>query len=127
MRLILPASLILIGGISLAVVAADPPGDEPAPTLEQLKERLEKLEDRVGALEAERPRRFAPVPAPGPRLRPRPPRQGDMQPVPPGYAPPRQQPSEERVPESWRRFEFNGQDYYIIPVDDVSSDAAAKH
>ena len=115
MRLILPASLILIGGISLAVVAADPPGDEPAPTLEQLKERLERLEDRVAALEAERPRRF--VPAPGPRLRPRPPRDGDLQPLPPDFVPPRQQPEEERVPEGWRRFEFNGQDYYIIPVD----------
>jgi hypothetical protein len=106
-------------------------------TNKQLLKRIEQLEKRIAALES-RPRGpYVPLqpyvpgkpnpqvtPTPDypsnypPHLPPRAPQHGPYFPSPPkGYTEPPVQP-DKRVPDSWQRFEFNGQYFYIIPVDE---------
>jgi hypothetical protein len=70
-------------------------GDEPrvADPLSLLVRRVEALENRVAQLER------GPQPATGP--------------YPPVSPPPSEQ---NRVPENWRPFQFNGQTSYIVPI-----------
>lgn len=108
------AALMVIAGVTLAVVADQPDSSEKEPAAQQLLERIEKLEKRVAALEAKQPRRVAPA-LPAPQL----PKEWRLQPSPRDDAPSRRLPPDESVPDNWQRFEFNGQDFYIVPIDEI--------
>lgn len=122
-----PAVLVLLTACSLPLFADEPPSkpalsestEQPqfSPTEQKLLARIQQLEERIAALEA-RPRaqrRESPNAQP-PRLRQR------VQPIPRDRAPARP-PSNENVPDSWQRLEFNGQTFYIIPADDLGQNA----
>lgn len=99
----------LVAAVLIAPVAlADDPGgarQKNKPTRATLLDRIEKLEKRVAELEGE-----TPVPT---RYRPTPP------PTPTPYSGSSRHPAatEQAVPESWGRFQFNGQWFYIVPTE----------
>jgi hypothetical protein len=99
---------------------------------QQLLNRIEALEQRIIQLEtAVHPRQFAPpnstngafypsppiAPQPGPAYPPH------VQPIPPQpqAVPPYQPVPRTQVPETWQPFKFNGQWFYIVPVDQVDA------
>jgi hypothetical protein len=91
-------------------------------TKEQLLQRVEQLEKRIASLEARLGRPYAP---PKYLAQPQPiqpaPKVPQWTPAPPTPQPWRIMPPMQpdgNVPRSWQRFEFNGQYFYIIPVDE---------
>jgi hypothetical protein len=137
MRLTLAVIFVMMF-FSVPTVAEDanaPRTDEDTSN-QQLLERIEELEKRVAALESRLASPYAPpqpyrpgkpyphvTPAPSypPYSPPRAPQHSPYSPNPPrGYIEPKVQP-DERVPDSWQRFEFNGQYFYIIPVDEFEN------
>jgi len=89
-----------------------------------LRKRIAELEKRVAALEARiiaapayPPAHVAPqapapyaTPVPPTPYQPAPPRDRHSAPVPP---------KNDAVPDTWQRFEFNGQYFYIVPADKI--------
>ena len=116
---IVAISLMFVGGSVIYTVADEPRDariDETASN-EQLFRRLGELEQRIAVLESRilgYPVSPKVYPAPYHAAPPVPPR-GPVLRAPDAAASPAQ--DDRRVPESWQRFEFNGQYFYIIPVD----------
>ncbi len=77
------------------------PEKKNAPPIERLLDRIEELEARVAQLE----KRQAMVAIPY------------QQPIPPSIAPQVPYAQGQPVPKGWKRKEFNGQYYYIVPLD----------
>ena len=132
MRFIFSIALLLIVTVHSVADDADAKLSDGDPVEQQLLQRIANLEQRIARLEASLNQpQYAPPsltnPAPLPS-RPIPPQTQRTFPpyaqqvVPqttqprspvPTYAPvPRPQ-----APESWQRFEFNGQSFYIVPID----------
>lgn len=98
------------------------PVDETV-TTEQLLRRIEELEKRLLELESRIapkstqsytvPRAHPPSPFGSPRQQPTP-QYSEPQPVP--HTQPA--PNPHTMPDNWQRFEFNGDYFYIIPVDE---------
>jgi hypothetical protein len=89
------SSAIIFGAIIIGASLVRGNGDEPrgADSLTQLLQRVEALENRVAQLEK------GPQPAIG------------------SYSPVAPFPLEQnRIPENWRPFQFNGQTSYIVPI-----------
>ena len=117
---------------SLFVVTAHCTADEPAaqpvdetPIYTQLQKQIDQLERRVVELERQRDSRpqFAPRSTKLPNSQfyrtPTPPL-----PLPPNFTQPPQgpalppvQPPHNNVPQNWQKFYFNGQWFYIVPID----------
>lgn len=111
------------------------PGGDMARENAELKQRVEKLEAYVAQLEAKlrstqpAPRADAGRPRPAPygfelpappfRVRPAPraPALPRVVPPPPDVLRNPPQPPASPVPEQWQRREFNGQDFYLIPLE----------
>ena len=83
--------------------SADHASPENQPTGEQLLELIQKLEARVDQLEQRQPLLTTTIPRSLPSATP-------SVDVDPPLTP--QQP----VPESWRKMEFNGHHYYLVPL-----------
>ena len=127
-----PAALFLVVFVVFTVPAAaqttKPPGDL-AKENAALRAYVENLEARVAELEAKlkepqkRPspradvRPFTPIPPYGYEL-PQPPFK--LTPPAPTPVPPRNNlrivPPRQSIPENWQRHEFNGQEFYLIPL-----------
>jgi hypothetical protein len=75
-------------GIWLSAAETRKPNENDAPVIKQLLDRVAKLEARVAQLEQRQPKIVVP------------------------YSQPLQ-----RVPKDWERREFNGQTYFIVPLD----------
>ena len=95
------SAVICVGGVSIVTqTAAEPQESATTPQrVHELVQRIEKLEARVAKLEKTRPFLLAPRRAQSP-------------------------PDRQRIPEGWVPKEFNGQYYYIVPLD--SRDQKAK-
>lgn len=120
-------AVLVMSSAAMFVQADSDRTDRPVQAAEsicKLRERIEKLEARIDALE--RRQQFLAIPAPGPKYQPpspQPPRAPDgIQKFPrrPGDPPniliPEQRPP---LPEGWERREFNGIEYYVLPLDSV--------
>jgi hypothetical protein len=99
-------TLLAVAGVILAGIAFCTGGTSPDPShklsdVEQLKEEVASLRRRVEALEQQLTVRVIPLSSP------------DREAV-PGITDPYGGPRE--IPSNWRRFEFNGLPYYVIPV-----------
>jgi hypothetical protein len=112
--------------------SSEPSAAKPslAESVEQLTERVLKLESQIDELKRQPAIGNSYTPgnsyAPGSRYTPR-----SNDPVPPTppqsapyygpdrTAPPAIQTPPPAVPETWQRFEFNGQTFYIVPVDQL--------
>lgn len=107
MRYVVASFTLIVGGFSLAALAADKPtaegfravaGDvvdqqefaDLKAEIAKVHAELNGLKERVAMLEDARKFRIQPVPAPRPLANP--------------------------IPPDWRRREFNGQQYFIIPL-----------
>lgn len=82
----------LVGGMMLAAAGKPIRKDEGAPTIQQLTERIENLEKRIEQLERRQPSVVVPY-----------------------------RPTAQTVPKGWQRREFNGIDYYIVPLESPES------
>lgn len=83
-------------GIWLRASETPKPNGNDAPVIQQLLDRVAKLEARVAKLEQRQPKMVVPY----------------SQPVP-------------SVPRDWERREFNGQTYYIVPLDATRAGASS--
>jgi hypothetical protein len=127
MRFTIAAIAVLF--VSAVAAAAEgpsaPPVDENALN-RNLLERIARLERRVAELEAKLARAYTPGPqpyAPGELQRDAPtaPNDASRLPYEPTHSAPRHGDAKpptpsDRVPDNWRRYEFNGHYYYLIPV-----------
>ena len=136
------ATIMLLAVFTLPVIADDEASDSSdRKTTRQLLDRIEKLERRIAALESKQraenpsdsPRSPHYTPAVPPRSQPytqpraplkTQPSSPPRSPLPDGYQYPHQAPAPNapvlppgsKVPDNWQRFEFNGQSFYIVPV-----------
>jgi hypothetical protein len=127
LTLLLVALLLVIS--SGARAGSTAPSDLSAEN-ERLRARVRELEDKVKELEhrLERvtPYRYPypysltpiPSPAPVPQTRPPHPRRNPWRDF---FVPDGRMPDGRNVPEDWVRKEFNGQPFYLIPLDDRST------
>lgn len=102
-----------------------PTPESDGPSKAELLRRIEQLEKRLAEIEArqsESPRVTPPhgIPAPGnPKFRREPsPHTFPQNPRPNLNVP--VEPPTKTVPPNWKKFHFNGEDYYYIPVKDVT-------
>lgn len=110
-------SLVLAAALIAPIAFADEVETQPKSrrvTMKHLLNRIEKLERQVAELEGERqaevPTRYVPLP---PRaLRPDTGRPLTLQ---------------DTVPDSWGRFQFNGQWFFIVPIGEDGIRATAGH
>lgn len=97
--------------LAVPLVADEPNEQKKETTIEQLMARIEKLEERITALEGRSlPPAQLPDCPPTPRMIPAP----GLQFVPPSRD---GVPQQLGVPDGWKQFEFNGQYFYVIPAD----------
>jgi hypothetical protein len=97
-RRFVPTIAVVLGLLCVtAILALEQPAEDPAS--QPLAEQVKQLSDRVAKLEAQ----VAELKKRQPLVVMR-----------PSTAPPADSP---RVPENWHRREFNGQPYYIVPLD----------
>ncbi len=98
---------LVIGGvlaaITLCAAAASPGSAGDAPEIEQLKKQVEALSRRVESLE-KRMKDSQTIVLPRNRM------------LPPIPVDPNSLPGPRSTPRDWRRFEFNGMPYYIVPI-----------
>ena len=107
MRYVVASLVLVVSGLVFHAAAADLPrsapmvalvtgeGDDPEAAdlkkrIEELQGELNRLKERVRSLESRRRILTIPAPAPWPLARP--------------------------VPPEWKRREFNGQEYFIVPL-----------
>lgn len=107
MRYVVAPLLLVVSGLAFHVIAAEKPNAAPVLALtasdsddqetadlkkriEELQGALNRLKQRLKSLEGKRRVLTIPAPAPRPLVRP--------------------------VPPDWQRREFNGQEYFIIPL-----------
>lgn len=111
---------------STAKPATKPVSEDDGVSKAELLRRIEQLEKRLAEMEAKQSRtpqvlpptvnpdqhKFYGPPSQPPQVVPQPPRRNHA--VPPPIGPP-----SEAVSPNWKKFHFNGEDYYYIPVKDV--------
>ena len=115
-------SLAYLGVGTLLRASEEPePNEGSDPTIQQLLDRIEKLEARVEQLERRQPTVAVPYTQPGyfaPSAAPEWPQRPGQPEVPRATpAPLRPYPPGQPVPKGWRLREFNGMYYYIVPCD----------
>ncbi len=91
--------VVIIIVLTATAVAGAGAGQDRAPGLEDLQKKIAALEERVAGLEEKLQKVTVSIPQSFPNLK--------------------------SLPEGWSRFQFNGLDYYVIPLSQKKSDSPA--
>jgi len=102
------ATVGILAVVTLCVAAASPDPSDDSATIDQLKKEIETLRQRVDSLEKRLEQSQSAAQTRVWPLTPIDPN-GAVQPHP--------------IPRNWKRFEFNGMPYYVIPVKNGSPSA----
>jgi hypothetical protein len=96
----------ILAAVTLCGAAASPGASEDSSDIEQLKKEIATLRERVESLERRLNEQTLTIP------------RGRV--MPPMTVDPNSLPGFRSTPRDWKRFDFNGQPVYVIPIDNAS-------
>lgn len=98
--------------LTLCLAAASPGPSDESSEIEQLRKEVASLRERVESLEKRLNERSIVIP------------RGRA--IPPMTIDPNTLPGFRSTPRDWKRFEFNGMPYYVVPIDGRSAPGSGK-